>query len=80
MELGVVKRAFYSFSIFESLNSSDMIMCYLCDSFKTRKKESGQVLGVCEGPNLLLIMSKVGVPPCLPGVWPKPCPAQHNGS
>lgn len=39
-----------------------MIMCYLCDSFKIKKKESGQVLGVCEGPNLLPIMFKVGVP------------------
>lgn len=37
-------------------------MCYLCDSFKTREKEVGQLLGLCEGPNLLPIMSEVGSP------------------
>lgn len=37
-------------------------MRYLCDSFKTREEEVGQLLGVCEGPNLLPIMSEVGSP------------------
>lgn len=49
-----------SHSIFVSLNSQDINMCYLYDSFKTKKKEAGQLLVVCEGPRQFSVMSNTG--------------------
>lgn len=35
-------------------------MCYLCDSFQTKKKGAGQLLVVCEGPHRFSVMSRAG--------------------